>query len=90
MQPFAVGVDAFLQIIEKTEYCNKCWRVVLLQIGEDHLASNPCDEQGPPHQVRLPKAPSSLALNASRDGAATASVGNPLQRLTTFDSGLSS
>jgi len=26
------------------------------------------------HQLRLPRAPSNLALNASRDGASTASV----------------
>ena len=28
------------------------------------------------HQPRLPRATSSLALNASRDGASTASLGN--------------
>ena len=28
------------------------------------------------HQTRLPRATSSLALNASRDGASTASLGN--------------
>uniref|UniRef100_A0A8C3JRC5 Zinc finger C2HC domain-containing protein 1A n=1 Tax=Calidris pygmaea TaxID=425635 RepID=A0A8C3JRC5_9CHAR len=36
------------------------------------------------HQTRLLQAPSSLALNPSRDGAATASLGNLGQALTTF------
>ena len=38
----------------------------------------PCCVQGcqPPDQTRLPRATSSLALNASRDGASTASLGN--------------
>ena len=31
------------------------------------------------HQTRLPSATSSLALNASRDGASTASLGNLFQ-----------
>jgi len=31
------------------------------------------------HQTRLPRATSSLALNASRDGASTASLGNLFQ-----------
>jgi len=30
---------------------------------------NPCHGQGCPHQLRLPRAPSNLALSASRDGA---------------------
>ena len=29
-----------------------------------------------PHQLRLPRAPSNLALSASRDGAPTASLGS--------------
>ena len=36
----------------------------------------------PPHQAA--RAPSSLALNASREGASTASLGNPFQCLTTL------
>jgi len=36
------------------------------------------------HQTRLPSAPSSLALNASRDGASTASLGNLFQCVTTL------
>jgi len=36
------------------------------------------------HQTRLPRATSSLALNASKDGASTASLGNPFQRVTTL------
>ena len=35
-------------------------------------------------QARLPTATSSLALNASRDGASTASLGNMFQCLTTL------
>jgi len=33
------------------------------------LSPNPCQGQGCPYQLRLPRAPSSLALRASRDGA---------------------
>jgi len=36
------------------------------------------------HQTRLPRATSSLALNASRDGASTASLGNLFQCVTTL------
>ena len=36
------------------------------------------------HQPRLPKAPSSLALSTSRDGASTASLGSLCQCLTTL------
>jgi len=36
------------------------------------------------HQTRLPRATSSLALNASRDGAPTTSLGNPFQCVTTL------
>jgi len=36
------------------------------------------------HQTRLPRAPSSLALNASRDGASPTSLGNPFQCVTTL------
>ena len=32
----------------------------------------------PPHQIRLPKAPSNLALSTSRDAASTASLGIPM------------
>ena len=35
------------------------------------------------HQLRLPRAPSSLALIPSRDGAPTASLGNLFQCFTT-------
>jgi len=38
----------------------------------------------PFHQTRLLKALSNLALNTSREGAATASLGNLCQALTTF------
>jgi len=41
-----------------------------------HLVSNPCYVQVTNQQTRLPRATSSLALNASRDGASTASLGN--------------
>jgi len=36
------------------------------------------------HQTRLLKAPSSLASNTAREGAATASLGSLCQRLTTL------
>jgi len=36
------------------------------------------------HQTRLPRATSSLALNASRDGASTTSLGNLFQCFTTL------
>jgi len=36
------------------------------------------------HQTRLPRATSSLALNASRDGASTASLGNLFQCVKTY------
>jgi len=35
-----------------------------------HPASTPAMDRAAPHQLRLPKAPSSLALSTSRDGAA--------------------
>jgi len=38
------------------------------------------------HQTRLPRATSSLALNASRDGASTASLGNLFQYWSTLGS----
>ena len=44
----------------------------------------PCCVQGASHQTRLPRATSSLALNASRDGASTTSLGNLFQRVTTL------
>jgi len=40
------------------------------------------------HQTRLPSATSSLALNASRDGASTASLGNLFQCVTILCVGL--
>jgi len=36
------------------------------------------------HQTRLPRATSSLALNASGDGASTTSLGNLVQCITTL------
>ena len=42
----------------------------------DHPVSTPCCGQGCQPQDQLPRATSSLALNASRDGASTASLGN--------------
>ena len=44
----------------------------------------PCCVQVTNQQTRLPRATSSLALNASRDGESTASLGNLLQCLTTL------
>jgi len=48
---------------------------------KDHPPSNP---HATFHQTRLLKAPSNLALNTAREGAATASLGNPGQGLTTL------
>jgi len=45
----------------------------------DYLVSTFCRWQCTSHQIRLPKVPSSLAFNASRDGASTASgMGQPV------------
>jgi len=45
-----------------------------------HPVPTPCFVQVTNQQPRLPRATSSLALNASRDGASTASLGNLFQR----------
>ena len=51
----------------------------------DHRVSNPpAMGRVANHQARLPRATSSLALNASRDGASTASLGNLFQYVTTL------
>ena len=47
-----------------------------------HPAPNPAVGRAAPHQLRLPRAPSNLALSASRDVAPTASLGSPCQSLT--------
>ena len=42
------------------------------QVGRDlkaHAAPTPTMGRAAPHQLRLPRAPSNLALSASRDGA---------------------
>ena len=55
-------------------------------VGRDHEAHPvpiTCYELIAPHQLRLPRAPSSLALSTSRDGAPTASLGNTFLCLTT-------
>ena len=44
---------------------------------KDHLVPNP-------HETRLLKAPSNLALNTARDGASTTTLGNLCQCLTTL------
>ena len=44
----------------------------------------PCHEQGHLHQTRLLRAPTNLALNTSREGADTASLGNLGQCFTTL------
>ena len=49
----------------------------------DHPVSTPCCGQGCQPQDQLPRATSSLALNASRDGASTASLGNLFQCVIT-------
>ena len=49
---------------------------------KDDLVSTPCMCRVANHQTRLPRATSSLALNASRDGASTTSLGNLFQHIT--------
>ncbi|XP_048796174.1 uncharacterized protein LOC125691180 [Lagopus muta] len=49
-----------------------------------HLVPTPCYVQVANQQPRLPRATSSLASNACRDGASTASLGNLCQCLTTL------
>jgi len=49
---------------------------------KDYLVPTPAMGRDTFHQTRLLKAPSSLALNTSREGAATASLGNLCQCLT--------
>ena len=41
--------------------------VNLLSLGRDQLGPTTC--RAAPHQLRLPRAPSGLALSTSRDGA---------------------
>ena len=49
-----------------------------------HLVQLPCKEQGRIQLDQVLRAPSNLTLNASRDGAATTSLGNLFQSLTTL------
>ena len=49
-----------------------------------HAAPTPATGRAAPSQLRLPGAPSNLALSTSRDGAPTASLGSLCQCLTTF------
>ena len=56
-------------------------------VEEDHNAHpvpTPCCVRVANQQTRLPRATSSLALDACRDGASTASLGNLFQCLTTL------
>jgi len=39
---------------------------------KDHVVPTPCHRLVATHQLRLPRAPSNLALSTSRDGASTA------------------
>ena len=49
---------------------------------KDLLVPTPCHEQDIFHQPRVLRAPSNLALNPAREGAATASLGSLGQGLT--------
>ena len=49
-----------------------------------HLVQLSCDEQGHPQLHQLLRAPSSLALHVSSDGASTTPLGNLCQCLTTL------
>ena len=48
------------------------------------LSTHPALGRDPFHQPRVLRAPSNLALNTAREGAATASLGNLCQGLTTL------
>ena len=49
-----------------------------------HLVQPPCSEHGHPQVDQVLRAPSSLTLGVSRDGASTTSLGNLLQCLITL------
>jgi len=49
-----------------------------------HLAQPPAVSRDIFNQIKLLRAPSSLTLNISRDGASTASLGSPFQCFTTL------
>jgi len=51
---------------------------------KDHLVPTPAMSRDIFHQPRVLRAPSNLALNSAREGAATASLGNLGQGLTTL------
>jgi len=56
----------------------------MVWVGGDlkaHSAPTPAMGRAAPHQLRLPRAPSNLAMNTSRDGAPTACLGRVLQWL---------
>jgi len=54
---------------------------------KDHAVQSPVLGRDTSHQTRLPKAPSKLVLSISRDGAATASLGNLCQCKTQAQGG---
>jgi len=59
----------------------------MIRVGRDltdHLVPPPCPGRDPFHQPRVLSAPSNLALNPVREGAATASLGSLGQGLTTL------
>ena len=58
--------------------------VELKGTSEGNLVQLPCNEQGHHSWIRLPRALSSLALNVSRDGASTTTLGSLCQCLTTL------
>jgi len=49
-----------------------------------HLAQPPAVSRDISSSIRLPRAPSNLAFDVSRDGASTTSLGNPFQCFTTL------
>jgi len=49
-----------------------------------HLVQPPAVSSNIYHWIKLLRAPSNMALNVSRDGASTTSMGNPFQCFTTL------
>ena len=78
---------------EKTEITSQQHSMLLARVIETfeleetfkgHLVQLPCSEQGHLRLSQVLRAPSSLALKVSRDGASATSLGNLCQCLTTL------
>mgnify|MGYP001853022146 CR=1 FL=1 len=74
-------------ILSFFSYITESRKLRMAYVGKDlndHWTPTPCHELVATHQLRLPKASSSPALNPSRDGALTAALGNLCQCLTSL------